>query len=158
MRNIGKHQMSVLNSLGNIFASREANFVSATKDSTGGQTGKHLRKHRESQMFPQQCFLVCPGLNSCLLVQVQKQKLYRRPFQQHPSYFVRQCWVKILNKSSANFTEDINTIQTPGLDKDVFLFNLLHPSHPNHFKDDVHSVLRISSAHNKGGPPDINIA
>jgi hypothetical protein len=22
-----------------------------------------LRKHRESQMFPQQCFLVCPGLN-----------------------------------------------------------------------------------------------
>ena len=25
-------------------------------------------------------------------------------------------------------------------------------------KDDVHSVLRISSAHNKGGPPDINIA
>ena len=26
------------------------------------------------------------------------------------------------------------------------------------FKDDVHSVLRISSAHNKGGPPDINIA
>ena len=26
------------------------------------------------------------------------------------------------------------------------------------FKDDVHPVLRISSAHNKGGPPDINIA
>jgi hypothetical protein len=26
------------------------------------------------------------------------------------------------------------------------------------FKGDVHSVLRISSAHNKGGPPDINIA
>jgi hypothetical protein len=26
------------------------------------------------------------------------------------------------------------------------------------FKDDVHSVLRISSAHNKGRPPDINIA
>jgi hypothetical protein len=26
------------------------------------------------------------------------------------------------------------------------------------FKDDVHSVLRISSAHNKGGHPDINIA
>jgi hypothetical protein len=25
-------------------------------------------------------------------------------------------------------------------------------------KDAVHSVLRISSAHNKGGPPDINIA
>ena len=25
-------------------------------------------------------------------------------------------------------------------------------------KDDIHSVLRISSAHNKGGPPDINIA
>jgi hypothetical protein len=30
---------------------------------TGGQTGKHLRKHRESQMFPQQCFLICTGLN-----------------------------------------------------------------------------------------------
>jgi hypothetical protein len=26
------------------------------------------------------------------------------------------------------------------------------------FKDDVHSVLRISFVHNKGGPPDINIA
>ena len=25
-------------------------------------------------------------------------------------------------------------------------------------KDDVHSVLRISSARNKGGPPDIKIA
>jgi hypothetical protein len=25
-------------------------------------------------------------------------------------------------------------------------------------KDDVHSVLRISSAHNKEGPPDIKIA
>ena len=25
-------------------------------------------------------------------------------------------------------------------------------------KDDVHSVLRICSAHNKGGPPNINIA
>ena len=33
-------------------------------------------------------------------------------------------------------------------------------SHPSSLdvKDDVHSVLRISSAHNKGGPPDINIA
>jgi hypothetical protein len=30
--------------------------------STGGLTGKHLRKHRESQMFPQQCSLVCQGL------------------------------------------------------------------------------------------------
>jgi hypothetical protein len=28
----------------------------------------------------------------------------------------------------------------------------------NGLKDDVHSVLRISSAHNKGGPTDINIA
>jgi hypothetical protein len=34
--------------------------------SMGGQTGKHLRKHRESQMFPQQCFLVCPGLNNAV--------------------------------------------------------------------------------------------
>ena len=30
--------------------------------SAGGQTGKRLRKHRESLMFPQQCFLVYPGL------------------------------------------------------------------------------------------------
>jgi hypothetical protein len=37
--------------------------------STGGQTGKHLRKHRESQMFRQQCFLVCPGLNFLLASQ-----------------------------------------------------------------------------------------
>jgi hypothetical protein len=29
---------------------------------------------------------------------------------------------------------------------------------PRTVKDDFHSVLRISSAHNKGGPPDINIA
>jgi hypothetical protein len=35
--------------------------------STGGQTWKHLRKHRESQMFPQQCFLVCPGLKAFFL-------------------------------------------------------------------------------------------
>jgi hypothetical protein len=28
----------------------------------------------------------------------------------------------------------------------------------SNIKDDVHPVLRISSAHNKGGPPDINIA
>jgi hypothetical protein len=48
-----------LNSLGNIFASREENFISATMFP---RVGKHLRKHRESQMFPQQCFLVCPGL------------------------------------------------------------------------------------------------
>jgi hypothetical protein len=27
-----------------------------------------------------------------------------------------------------------------------------------YIKDDVHSVLRISSAHNKRGPPDIDIA
>jgi hypothetical protein len=33
--------------------------------STGGQTWKYLRKHRESQMFPQQCFLVCPELKEC---------------------------------------------------------------------------------------------
>jgi hypothetical protein len=61
VRNIGKHKM-FLNSLGNIFASLEAKFCFRNV-STGGQTGKHLRKHRESQMFPQQCLLVCPGLN-----------------------------------------------------------------------------------------------
>jgi hypothetical protein len=38
-------------------------FCSRNNVSMGaGQTGKHLRKHHESQMFPQQCFLVCPGL------------------------------------------------------------------------------------------------
>jgi hypothetical protein len=44
------------------FASREANFCFRNNVSTDGQTWKHLRKHQESQMFPQQCFLVCPGL------------------------------------------------------------------------------------------------
>ena len=38
--------------------------------STGEQTWKHLRKHRESQMFPQQCFLVCPGLKKSHLDQL----------------------------------------------------------------------------------------
>ena len=55
-----------LNLLGNIFASRlcfsGSKFCFRNNVSTGGQTGKHLRKHRESQLFPQQCFLVCPGL------------------------------------------------------------------------------------------------
>ena len=37
--------------------------------------------------------------------------------------------------------------------EDLFCFSLF-----DILKDDVHSVLRISSAHNKGGPPDINIA
>jgi hypothetical protein len=60
-KHIGKHKI-FLNLVGNIFASREANFCFRNNVSTGGQTGKHLRKHRESQMFPQQCFLVCPGL------------------------------------------------------------------------------------------------
>ena len=50
-----------LNLLGNIFASREANFFSATMFPRVGKQ-KHLWKHREAQMFPQQCFLVCPGL------------------------------------------------------------------------------------------------
>jgi hypothetical protein len=50
--------------VGNIFASREANSLICFRNnvSTGGQTWKLLRKHRESQIFPQQCFLVCPGL------------------------------------------------------------------------------------------------
>jgi hypothetical protein len=45
------------------FCFSESKFCFRNNVSTGGQTGKHLRKHRESQMFPQQCFLVCPGLN-----------------------------------------------------------------------------------------------
>ena len=44
-------------------------FCFSNNVSTGGQTGKHLRKHRESQMFRQQCFLVCPGLNFLLASQ-----------------------------------------------------------------------------------------
>jgi hypothetical protein len=39
----------------------------------------------------------------------------------------------------------------------VFYYCRLIPKHAN-IKDDVHPVLRISSAHNKGGPPDINMA
>jgi hypothetical protein len=60
-KHIGKHQM-FLNLLGNIFASATQNLLGSkfcirNNVSTGGQTGKHLWKHRESQMFPQQCFL-----------------------------------------------------------------------------------------------------
>jgi hypothetical protein len=66
-----------LNLLGNIFASREANFVSATINvSTGGQTGKHLRKHRESQMFPQKCFLVCPGLKARWIIVISSSGFF----------------------------------------------------------------------------------
>ena len=36
--------------------------------------------------------------------------------------------------------------------------NLLFSPYLCGVKDDVHSVLCISSAHNKGGPPHINIA
>ena len=52
MRNIGKHEM-FLNFVGNIFARFSGSkFCLRNNVSTGGQTGKHLRKHRESQMFP----------------------------------------------------------------------------------------------------------
>jgi hypothetical protein len=44
--------------------------------STVGQTWKHLRKHLESQMFPQQCFLVCPGLNFPTKFEMSKFYLY----------------------------------------------------------------------------------
>ena len=43
------------------------------------------------------------------------------------------------------------------IDDSFFLCMLLFKNN-NVFKDDFHSVLRISSAHNKGGAPDINIA
>ena len=55
---LGKHEM-FLKLRGNIFASREANFVSATMFPRVGKQGNI----RESKMFPQQqCFLACPGL------------------------------------------------------------------------------------------------
>jgi hypothetical protein len=41
--------------------------------SMGGQTGKRLRKHHESQMFPQQCFLVFPGLKGLMSVSTMFQ-------------------------------------------------------------------------------------
>ena len=77
MRNIGKHKM-FLNSLGNIFASLEAKFCFRNNVSTGGQTGKHLRKHRESQMFPQQCFLVCSGLNCVIRTKLERTVVFGR--------------------------------------------------------------------------------
>jgi hypothetical protein len=46
------------------FCFSRSKFCFRNNVSTGGQTGKHLRKHRESQMFPQQYFLVCPRLSS----------------------------------------------------------------------------------------------
>ena len=47
-----------LNLLGNIFASREANFVSAPCFPGWA----NWETWTGSKMFPQQCFLVCPGL------------------------------------------------------------------------------------------------
>jgi hypothetical protein len=66
VRNIGKHQM-FLNSLGNIFASREANFVSATMFPRVGKQGNiwgNIENHEcfhnnvSTTMFP----IVCRGL------------------------------------------------------------------------------------------------
>jgi hypothetical protein len=62
VRNIGKHQM-FLKVCRKHFCFLGSKFCFCHNVSTSGQTWKHLRKHRESQMFPQQCFLVCPGLN-----------------------------------------------------------------------------------------------
>jgi hypothetical protein len=53
--------------------------------STGGQTWKHLRKHRESQMFPQQCFLVCQGFKTPIYF-LQSIFYTLLPLQQYPRY------------------------------------------------------------------------
>ena len=44
----------------NVSAFGRSKFCFRNVVSTGGQTWKHLRKHRESQMFPQQTFLTTP--------------------------------------------------------------------------------------------------
>ena len=56
--------------------------------STGGQTGKHLRKHRESQMFPQKCFLVCPGLKNQTSVTERKDTCSNHCATNTPSKFL----------------------------------------------------------------------
>ena len=48
-----------LNLLKNIFASREANFITAAMFPEVGEQETLIG----NTMFPQQCFLVCPGLN-----------------------------------------------------------------------------------------------
>ena len=50
-----------LNSLRNIFCFMRRKFCFRNSASTGGQTLNYVGKHQRSQMFPQQCFLVCSG-------------------------------------------------------------------------------------------------
>jgi hypothetical protein len=82
-----------LNLVGNIFASWEANFVSATMFP---RVGKHrnilVRKHRESQMFPQQCFLVCPGLYFLAWKRPEQAKIFSKILN-----LLSKGWVKKLN-------------------------------------------------------------
>ena len=67
--------------------------------STGGQTGKHLRIHRESQMFPQQCFLVCPGLNHPA---IQKHYWHSREAQIEPLLFECAFGIEALRPDSTS--------------------------------------------------------
>ena len=46
----------------NIFASREANFSSATNVACARKRGNVSGNNVSTMMFPQQCFLVCGGL------------------------------------------------------------------------------------------------
>ena len=82
----------------NVSAFVRSKFCFRNVVSTGGQTWKHLRKHRESQMFPQHCFLVCPGLKELWLdwipLPILKQQCH--PLRIRSAH--RSTW-----KSSPNF-------------------------------------------------------
>ena len=65
------------NLLGNIFAPWEVNFVSLTMFP---EVSKQGNIDIENITFPQQCFLVCPGLKSaCLVKQVDLDRLISGP-------------------------------------------------------------------------------
>jgi hypothetical protein len=78
---------------------------------------------------------------------------------------VRLRIVEILNSCKntwrlnfGNFLRDFQRIINYTLWHDFRILKSLARSFARYFKDHVKSVLRISSAHNKRGPTDINIA
>ena len=62
-------------------------------------------------------------------------------------------FTKIIDKHAPLKTRKIGKNRTPWMTNEI----LLNKRHKNLLKEGLQSVLRIGSAHNKGGPPNINI-